>query len=66
MGGWLWKDYEDGNIDFPTLWDHDSQIVDGRHLCVPCKEFFKGDTAEFHSLILHNTTLLILLFTYSC
>lgn len=34
MGGRLWKDYEDRNIDFPTLYYHYSQEVDGSHLCV--------------------------------
>lgn len=38
MGGWLWRDYDDGNIDFPTLQDHDNQIVDGSHLSVLCKD----------------------------
>lgn len=32
-GGWLWKDYGDGNMDFPSLEDHSSQIVDGSLLC---------------------------------
>lgn len=49
MGGWLWKIYENGNIDILTLQDHHSHRAGGSHLSGPCKDSLKLNSAETQS-----------------